>query len=633
MTLYEDLSEKSVIEIAEELNRVGLSAVLGFNFINKLAELQIALKERYKIGSADIKDIGQELDGFDGFSLIAFYKQGKESEVRAFREGILEELETEADTIDPEDADYTLKQQNSLLRQCRFISNNGEFWRYDRRSGIYKRNASEFIGWKLRTQNNGLKTRTLNEIVEGVKDRSWLDEVEMNSAVSGDMLNLRDGILNMRSFEVAPHSSSYNFLSKLDFSIKSDATCPEIIKFMVDITFPDPKKFIMLLEEGGYIFIEKTIFQKAFVHVGVGNNGKDKYAEILRRMLGVENMVSVSFAELITNRFRVAQLRGKLANIGSEIGKDLMEDSNDAGIDVFKKLVTGDRLNAEEKFGRPFDMENKAKIISNANELPRTKLEYALSRRLSFIEFDTRFVDGEDWKVLSHQGYDEYMIFDKKVLVEDTRTKFVFEKNPNIADIITSENEVSGYLNLLLLTRNKLLTKNQFTYIDSADVTSRKYAERSGNTFFLFKTDCLESKTGGELWFEEIYKKYIEYCKQHGYTAGAGATLGKWLNSNNDLGFEVQETTTSSDGAIRKVTRYIGVDFKADYDFKAKKKALKPESFSVVVDRYFSTIKTYLLALQTQKEAFGYSAVSNAIETLDKLLEKAQLSLPPVKEG
>lgn len=69
---------------------------------------------------------------------------------------------------------------------------------------------------------------------------------------------------------------------------------------------------------------------------------------MIKTLLGFENTSALDLKEL-GNRFKTAELFGKLANVGDDIGDEFIADAS-----IFKKVVSGDRLNAERKRTRSF---------------------------------------------------------------------------------------------------------------------------------------------------------------------------------------------------------------------------------------------------------------------------------------
>jgi phage/plasmid-associated DNA primase len=100
---------------------------------------------------------------------------------------------------------------------------------------------------------------------------------------------------------------------------------------------------------------------------GTGRNGKGVMLTVIKRVLGFQNISGESLHRILENRFAVAELYGKLANIDADLSTDALRNTG-----TLKKLTGGDPIPAERKFQRPFKFVNYAKLIFSANEMPHT---------------------------------------------------------------------------------------------------------------------------------------------------------------------------------------------------------------------------------------------------------------------
>ena len=127
---------------------------------------------------------------------------------------------------------------------------------------------------------------------------------------------------------------------------------------------------------------------KAFILTGSGSNGKSTFLNMLRTMLGRRN-VSVLDLKKLNDRFSTVMLFGKLANIGDDISEEFITDSAD-----FKKIVTGEPIDAEQKGQPKFEFEPYVKLLFSANNIPRIgkgRDSNAILRRLIIVPFNARF--------------------------------------------------------------------------------------------------------------------------------------------------------------------------------------------------------------------------------------------------
>jgi putative DNA primase/helicase len=146
-----------------------------------------------------------------------------------------------------------------------------------------------------------------------------------------------------------------------------------------------------LLEEMvGYCLYRRNELGKAFILIGDKSNGKSTFLHVVKNMLGDRNIASLDLKEL-GDRFKTAELFGKLANIGDDIGDEFIANAS-----VFRKLVTGERVNVERKGQDPFEFNNYAKFLFSANNIPRMKDKTgAVQRRLVIVPFDAKFTPND----------------------------------------------------------------------------------------------------------------------------------------------------------------------------------------------------------------------------------------------
>lgn len=72
---------------------------------------------------------------------------------------------------------------------------------------------------------------------------------------------------------------------------------------------------------------------------------------MIAQLIGRENASYLSLQDT-AERFRLAEVYGKAANIGDDIPASFLKDSS-----TFKKLVTGERVTAEKKGQDPFSFQ------------------------------------------------------------------------------------------------------------------------------------------------------------------------------------------------------------------------------------------------------------------------------------
>lgn len=240
------------------------------------------------------------------------------------------------------------------------------------------------------------------------------------------------------------------------------------------------KKIRMLLEEiFGYVLFRRNEFGAMFVLTGNGSNGKSSFLKMIRKLVGPENTSALDLKEL-DQRFKTAELFGKLVNIGDDIDKTYIKSTS-----VLKKLATGESLNVERKGKDPFDFTNYAKLIFSANEVPRMN-DYSdgLGRRLKIVPFNAKFSpDDEDY-------------------------------DPFITDKLLSDESMQYVLNLALNALKRLLENKQFTHSKAVEIELEKYHEENNPIISFINNEDVDLDRA---IVKDVYMQYRLYCSENGY--------------------------------------------------------------------------------------------------------------------
>lgn len=243
-----------------------------------------------------------------------------------------------------------------------------------------------------------------------------------------------------------------------------------------------------LLEEAiGYSFYRRNELSKAFFLTGEGANGKSTFLDMIKNLLGQENYSSLDMAEL-DERFSVATMAGKLANIGDDISDDFLQGR---AIASFKKIVSGNEIKAEEKGQNPFFFNPYTKLYFSANALPRTRSKGfgAILRRLVIIPFNAHFSKDD-------ADYDPYITWKLK------------------------SDEVMQYLARIGIEGLRRVLENRgFTESAKVDEAIEDYRIDNNPILLWLKEDIQDIKA--EIWNQptkEVHRKYRAFCINNGFS-------------------------------------------------------------------------------------------------------------------
>lgn len=240
-----------------------------------------------------------------------------------------------------------------------------------------------------------------------------------------------------------------------------------------------------LLEEmvGSCFYRSNTLAGgKAFMLSGSGSNGKSTLLKLLQATLSLENITSLELKQL-TEKFTNAELFGKLANIGDDIGAEFISDAS-----TFRKLVTGERIEVQRKGQDPFNFENYAKLIFSANEIPRiggAKDSGAVERRLVIVPFNAKFSpDDPDF-------------------------------DPEIMGKLKKAESIEYLIQLGLAGLKRVYDNHQYSECAVARKAKEEYIVEN-NPVLLFLAETDEDDVVNEPT-SEVYKKYKAFCYAGNY--------------------------------------------------------------------------------------------------------------------
>jgi putative DNA primase/helicase len=243
------------------------------------------------------------------------------------------------------------------------------------------------------------------------------------------------------------------------------------------------------------------------IFIGPGGNGKSTLERVLLSLLGAENCSSQSIQDLITNRFAIAELHGKLANICADINRTELKSTA-----KLKGLTGNDLIRAEKKNQHPFQFINHAKLTFSANALPVTPdLSRAYFRRILLVPFVNIF-----------EGTNE---------------------DKNLLSKLTTPEELSGILNWALIGLQRLLTNGDFSNVGTVDEMQHKYELMSDPTT-AFLEQCVEIDVDGIETKDDFYNAYCHFCHSKGFPAQSNITFSKQLH--NQLQIPLIESRPSS---------------------------------------------------------------------------------------
>jgi len=345
---------------------------------------------------------------------------------------------------------------------------------YNYNDGTYHPNAETVI--RQECEDLLMKNCTnhaVSEVMGHIKRKTYTKEKDLK--VSIELINVKNGILNIKERTLEKHSDIFFFTSQTPVTYKPEAKCPNFSKFLEETLYSED---IPVMQEFiGYCLYKRYFIKKALICVGQPDTGKTTLIKAMTIFLGPENVSSESLQKIVYDRFSAANLHGKSANIYDDLP---YQDINEAG--GFKIATGGGYLAAEEKFGDRWQYINHAKLMFACNQIPRLR------------------------NINDPAYYDRWMI----IRFSNVRPKK--EQDLFLIDKITTEEELSGILNWALDGLGRLFTENCFSYALDAE-QNKEIMIRNSEPISAFVSDCLVQSDGDAVPKAIVYELYKYHAR------------------------------------------------------------------------------------------------------------------------
>jgi putative DNA primase/helicase len=287
--------------------------------------------------------------------------------------------------------------------------------------------------------------------------------------------------------------------------------------------------------------------EKAGMFIGKGRNGKSKTLELMKKFIGPVNCSSLPLSMMKTESFCISELFGKMANLSGDLSNTDLKETG-----IIKMLIGRDTIQAKRKFLRDLNFVNYAKLLFAANELPKVyDMSDGFWTKWVLLEFPYKFIPKEEYDKLNEK--------------DKTGLKIM---NPDIIQSLTTEEELSGLLNMALDGLDRLLKQEDFSYTKGTQEVKELWIRQS-DSFMSFCLDCIESSPNENITKRELRKYYHKYCQKHKVRGASDMGIKATLQSMFGADEGQKTIVIDIENKIKDIERvWEGIRFKESFEEK-----------------------------------------------------------------
>ena len=292
-------------------------------------------------------------------------------------------------------------------------------------------------------------------------------------------LNLKNGLLDVTTFTLLPHTPEYFSTTQIPFDYNPEAECPRFKGFIDQIAVNDPKNAAMIQEMFGYCLMDGNPRHKVFYLYGLtARNGKSTVAKIICGLIGRGNTSMLSLSQIASDNSSIlGAMVGKQLNFSDEVSSKYVESP------ALTMMSSEGIIEVNPKYKKSFMYQMRSKFIIACNDIPRFKESQGMKHRTIIIPF----------------------------MYQIPESKRIFR-----LDEILLEEEGSGILNWAIAGAQMLNINNQFT-ISKESAEDSYDSELESNPVLAY----LESEYDFSSEFEKITLTEDMYGKEREGTFSA----------------------------------------------------------------------------------------------------------------
>lgn len=362
-----------------------------------------------------------------------------------------------------------------LMSKEHIIFYHDAFYIYD---GGYYKQGIKTIRRKMVELFDGITKHQKAEVIDYLATQCDVDEVKTDKY----NINLENCRLNVMTGEITDHDPRYMDFNRIPVKYDPNAKC-EVVDQIIDKVFCGDKELVLLFHEMlGSCLMKHNKYQKAFILVGSGSNGKSTILEMIMSWIGKGNYSTLDITEMTTDKFAPVTLENKMVNIGDDCNDSMLKNTG-----TLKKIFAGQEIRVQHKGQDAFNIVPYATHIYSANELFKSKDKTdGFYRRLIFLPMMATFSS-------SDKDFD-----------------------PMIESKVTTDEAKSHILNLALAGAKRLIRDGRFIEPESVVKMLERYKIDNTISFQYIEDSGIDENHCLTTPIRDLYMEFTEWCESSG---------------------------------------------------------------------------------------------------------------------
>jgi P4 family phage/plasmid primase-like protien len=371
----------------------------------------------------------------------------------------------------------------------RTLFDSREILYYDKGEKLYRPGGDRIIDMEVERIIKeigapfAIRSYIKGEIQKCIADNTIVDREQFDA--NPYIINLENCLLDITTLKQREQTPAYLTMSKLPITYDSTAECSRIERFLGEV-IQDPHKLKEVLKFWAYVLLKDCRYEKALMLLGGGSNGKSVLIKLFEEAAGKDNCCNLSLHELEEDRFARSRLFGKTLNTYADNKSQRLKETGN-----LKTTISGDTVEGQEKFKPRFKFRPQAKLIISTNNPPQTDdRTHAFYRRWLIVMFERTFVPTDE-------------------IHEPNRI------DPDLITKLTTQEELSGFLNLGLKYVPILINENGFTS-EPIDKVKKEYEQKADHVSKYLQEYCIIDSTKKDYSTKtaDLYSHYVRICRE-----------------------------------------------------------------------------------------------------------------------